>query len=177
VDLVLDRHYLGEVISAHVALHANYLVQDLGSPPDIEKARGIAAQHPMDIRILGPGLDWVSDPAFPTLDVLQDNMEPGQPHMFFEQVEQAGPDAPVWMETLKNMYALSGALIHHDPEGGIPDRYRVAEDRPATADAGFDDTDHRPDFDPGFGRLFFHRFVADQANSVDQGRCAADRPG
>jgi hypothetical protein len=34
VDLVLDRHYLGEVISAHVALHANYLVQDLGSPPD-----------------------------------------------------------------------------------------------------------------------------------------------
>ncbi|MDH3512995.1 MAG: HAMP domain-containing histidine kinase [Gammaproteobacteria bacterium] len=104
VDLVLDRHYLGEVISAHVALHANYLVQDLGSPPDVEKARGIAEQHPMDIRILGPGLDWVSDPAFPTLDVLQDNMEPGQPHMFFEQVEQAGPDAPVWMETLENMY-------------------------------------------------------------------------
>jgi len=104
VDLVLDRHYLREVISAHIALHANYLVQDLGSPPDIEKARSIVAEHPMDIRISGPGIDWASNPEFPTLAQLQDSMEPGQPHMFFDQVEQAGPDAPVWMETLKQMY-------------------------------------------------------------------------
>ncbi len=104
VDLVLDQHYLREVISAHIALHMNYLVQDLGSPPDVEKARSIVEEHPMDIRIVGPGIDWVSDPEFPTLAELQDNMEPGQPHMFFDQVDQAGPDAPVWMETLKKMY-------------------------------------------------------------------------
>jgi HAMP domain-containing protein len=104
VDLVLDRHYLREVISAHIALHANYLVQDLGSPPDLQKAENIAAVHPMDIRILGPGIDWASDPDFPTVTELQDNMEPGQPHMFFDQVDEAGADAPVWMETLKQMY-------------------------------------------------------------------------
>jgi signal transduction histidine kinase len=104
VELVVDRHYLREVISAHVALHVNYLVQDLGSPPEIEKARRITDDHPMDIRILGPGVDWASDPQFPSIAKLQETMEPGQPHMFFDQIDKAGADAPVWMETLKQMY-------------------------------------------------------------------------
>ena len=103
VELVVDRHYLREVISAHVALHMNYLVQDLGSPPEIEKARRITDDHPMDIRILGPGVDWASDPQFPSIAKLKETMEPGQPHMFFDQIDKAGADAPVWMETLKQM--------------------------------------------------------------------------
>lgn len=102
-DLVIDRHYLREVISAHISLHADYLVQDLGSPPDIEKAKAIVAEYPMDIRILGPGIDWTSDPNFPSITVLTDSMDPGQPHMFFDQFADAGPDAPAWMETLKQM--------------------------------------------------------------------------
>ena len=104
VDLVIDRHYLREVISAHISLHVDYLVQDLGSPPDIEKAQSIVAEHPMDMRILGPGIDWASDAEFPTVAELQENMEPGQPHMFFDQVDDADPDAPAWMETLKQMH-------------------------------------------------------------------------
>ena len=104
VELVVDRHYLREVISAHVSLHVDYLVDDLGSPPDIEKARSIVEQRPMDIRILGPGLDWASDPAFPSLDALRASMEPDQPHMFYDQVQNASTDSPAWADTLRQMY-------------------------------------------------------------------------
>jgi len=65
VELVLDRDYLREIVGAHIALHTTYFVQDLGSPPSIERAEAITATNPMDIRILGPGLDWSSDPDFP----------------------------------------------------------------------------------------------------------------
>ena len=33
VEFVLDRDYLREVVGAHIALHTNYVLTDLGSPP------------------------------------------------------------------------------------------------------------------------------------------------
>jgi signal transduction histidine kinase len=65
VELVLNRDYLREMIGGHISLHTTYLIRDLGSPPDIERARAITATNPMDIRIQGPGLDWTSDADFP----------------------------------------------------------------------------------------------------------------
>ncbi len=83
VELVLDRDYLREIIGSHVALHTTYLLQDLGVPPSIERAAEIAASNPMDIRIVGPDIDWTSDPAFP-------DIEPGkfEPSRYLEHVKR-----------------------------------------------------------------------------------------
>jgi signal transduction histidine kinase len=71
VELVLDRDYLREVVGAHISLHTTYFLRDLGSPPDIERARAITDTNPLDIRIQGPDTDWTSDPDFPDADAMQ----------------------------------------------------------------------------------------------------------
>jgi signal transduction histidine kinase len=66
--LVLDQDYLRQVVGAHISLHADYVLDDIGSPPSIERAAAITRRVPVDIRISGPGVDWASDPAFPPLE-------------------------------------------------------------------------------------------------------------
>ena len=56
------------LISGHLSLHVNYVKEDIGSPPDIGKALAITHRVPVDIRILGPQIDWASNSDFP-LDV------------------------------------------------------------------------------------------------------------
>jgi len=63
--LVLDQDFLREVVGAHISLHADYVLNDIGSPPSIERARAITERVPVDIRLSGPGVDWASDPSFP----------------------------------------------------------------------------------------------------------------
>jgi len=76
VDLVLDTDYLREIIGAHMSLHSNYMLRDLGYPPSIERAEALANANPLDIRIDGPGIGWASDPNFPDPDELA--FEPSQ---------------------------------------------------------------------------------------------------
>lgn len=66
--LVLDQDFLREVVGAHISLHADYVLNDIGSPPSIERARAITERVPVDIRLSGPGVDWASDPSFPQID-------------------------------------------------------------------------------------------------------------
>lgn len=58
------------LISGHLSLHVNYVREDIGVPPRIDRAIAITESVPVDIRILGPDVDWASDPAFPRLDAL-----------------------------------------------------------------------------------------------------------
>ena len=58
------------LISGHLSLHVNYVREDIGVPPRIDRAIAITERVPVDIRILGPSVDWASDPAFPRLDQL-----------------------------------------------------------------------------------------------------------
>jgi signal transduction histidine kinase len=58
------------LISGHLSLHVNYVREDIGVPPRIDRAIAITERVPVDIRILGPDVDWASDPAFPRLDQL-----------------------------------------------------------------------------------------------------------
>ena len=58
------------LVSGHLSLHVSYVRADIGVPPDIERAIGITEKVPVDIRILGPDVDWASDPAFPRLEQL-----------------------------------------------------------------------------------------------------------
>ena len=61
---------LRELVSGHLSLHVGYVRRDIGSPPRVDSALAITQQVPVDIRIVGPNLNWASDPAFPELDAL-----------------------------------------------------------------------------------------------------------
>ena len=58
------------LISGHLSLHVQYVRDDIGVPPRIERAINITERVPVDIRILGPSVDWASDPAFPRIEEL-----------------------------------------------------------------------------------------------------------
>ncbi|MGI9270850.1 MAG: sensor histidine kinase [Woeseiaceae bacterium] len=58
------------LISGHLSLHVHYVREDIGTPPNIERAIAITESVPVDIRILGPDMDWASDPDFPLLSSL-----------------------------------------------------------------------------------------------------------
>jgi signal transduction histidine kinase len=98
VQAVLDRDYLREIIGSHIALHTRYVLQDLGVPPDIENARIMTESNPMDIRIVGPGMDWTSDPQFPPLESI-----PFQQTNFFERIRASAADDDPWAQTLERM--------------------------------------------------------------------------
>ncbi len=55
------------LISGHLSLHVSYVLEDIGSPPRIDRALAITRRVPVDIRIEGPDISWASDPAFPAL--------------------------------------------------------------------------------------------------------------
>jgi signal transduction histidine kinase len=56
---------LRALISGHLSLHVDYVRQDIGSPPRLDRALAITQRVPVDIRIDGPDVHWSSDPAFP----------------------------------------------------------------------------------------------------------------
>ena len=59
------------LISGHLSLHVYYVLKDIGDPPRVDRALSITERVPVDIRILGPDIDWASDEAFPRLDELE----------------------------------------------------------------------------------------------------------
>jgi signal transduction histidine kinase len=59
------------LISGHLSLHVSYVRDDIGVPPRLDRAIAITQRVPVDIRILGPDVDWASDPAFPRLEQLE----------------------------------------------------------------------------------------------------------
>ncbi len=67
---VYSEDNLRELISGHLSLHIDYVRQDIGDPPRIDRALEITRKVPVDIRISGEGFDWASDPDFPEVDAL-----------------------------------------------------------------------------------------------------------
>jgi signal transduction histidine kinase len=66
--LFQDTDYLRRIAGAHTALHTEYILNDIGWPPDVERAQAIADRIPVDIRIVGPNVDWSSSPEFYSLE-------------------------------------------------------------------------------------------------------------
>ena len=71
VQIVYNGDDIRGLISGHLSLHVNYVREDIGSPPRIDRAIAITERVPVDIRMLGPNLDWASDPDFPRLSDLE----------------------------------------------------------------------------------------------------------
>jgi signal transduction histidine kinase len=86
------------LISGHLSLHVNYVKEDIGSPPSIAKALAITRRVPVDIRILGPSIDWASDPNFPRLDTLK-----------FGRSPSFSDDPDAWVDELQGLeFAVAG---------------------------------------------------------------------
>jgi len=98
VHVVLDRDYLREIAGAHIALHTDYVMQDLGSPPSIERAEAITRENPFDIRIEGPGISWASSEAFPELSTI-----PFEPNEFVERLKESDSEGRNWSEALQQV--------------------------------------------------------------------------
>ncbi len=62
---------LRELVNGHLSLHVRYVRRDIGSPPSVDNALAITRQVPVDIRLVGPSLNWASDDAFPQLEELE----------------------------------------------------------------------------------------------------------
>ena len=89
------------LISGHLSLHVSYVREDIGVPPNIERAIAITKKVPVDIRILGPDIDWASDPAFPKLEQLE-----------FAPSPWFSDDPGEWVDELQGVEFAN--LNHHD---------------------------------------------------------------
>lgn len=83
---------LRELISGHLALHVEYVRQDIGDPPRIERAVAITQKVPVDIRIAGPDVSWASDENFPQMSELKFGAS---------EIFSADPDA--WLSELEDV--------------------------------------------------------------------------
>lgn len=68
---VYSEDDLRDLISGHLSLHVDYVRQDIGDPPRIERAIAITEKVPVDIRITGADVNWASDENFPELSELE----------------------------------------------------------------------------------------------------------
>ncbi len=93
-----DTDYLRQIVGAHIALHTEYILSDIGTPPDISKAEAIVNKIPVDIRIVGPDLDWSSTPHFYPLE----NIPFGPLHLL-EVGEASRSELESWARQLESV--------------------------------------------------------------------------
>jgi len=109
------------LISGHLSLHVHYVKEDIGSPPRIDRAIAITESVPVDIRILGPGIDWASDANFPDLATLDFGPSP-----------KFSDDADAWVDELQDLeFAVESdhrfIKIHQDEYDIVVASPRIAD--------------------------------------------------
>ncbi len=67
---VYSTDELRDLVSSHLSLHIEYVLDDIGDPPRIDRAIAITEKVPVDIRIVGPAVNWASHEDFPQLSEL-----------------------------------------------------------------------------------------------------------
>lgn len=87
---------LRELVSGHLSLHVDYVREDIGNPPSIDNAIAITEKVPVDIRIVGPGVNWASDENFPELSALT-----------FGDSNIVSDEAQVWLSDLDDVQFAS----------------------------------------------------------------------
>ena len=93
--LFQDTDYLRRIAGAHMALHTDYIIEDIGSPPDIEKAKAIVSRIPVDIKIVGPEVNWSSAGDFYPLEEV-----PFGPLTWLELSEASSQGMEAWVKDL-----------------------------------------------------------------------------
>jgi len=60
-------HFKNDLLP-NLARYIEYVVDDIGSPPDLDRAKSLAAELPFEIRIEGPDTNWSSRPSVQPID-------------------------------------------------------------------------------------------------------------
>jgi signal transduction histidine kinase len=94
VSFVLDRDDLRLTVGPHVSFYIDLVLQEVGDPPNIERAQAIVERIPADLKITGPDVDWASDPNFPSDEALASGA--------VELGGGDGVDERIWGEALTN---------------------------------------------------------------------------
>jgi signal transduction histidine kinase len=97
-SLFTDFDYFRRIAGSHIVLHSEYVLKDLGTPPSIERAKEIAAELPIDIRITGPQVEWSSTPDFYPLEKI-----PFSPQSLVELAEEHKVAPEPWIEKLQQV--------------------------------------------------------------------------
>ena len=123
LKLVYNSDAIRGLISGHLSLHVQYVLDDVGDPPRIDRAIAITERVPVDIRILGPDIDWASDVDFPRLDTLEFGPSP-----------KFSDDPGAWVDELQGVeFAESG---HHNFLRMQQGNYAIVVVSPRIADSG-----------------------------------------
>jgi signal transduction histidine kinase len=98
VNLFQDSDYLRRIAGAHTVLHTEYILKDIGSPPDVNKAQAIVDRIPVDIRIEGPDISWSSSAGFYPLEDI-----PFGPLNWLELGEASSAGLEAWTKDLEKV--------------------------------------------------------------------------
>ncbi len=60
-------HFMNDLLP-NLARYIEYVVDDIGSPPDLDRARSLAFELPFEIRIEGPDTNWSSRSSLQPID-------------------------------------------------------------------------------------------------------------
>lgn len=96
--LFQDTDYLRRIVGAHTALHSEYILNDIGHPPDIARAQAIVDKIPVDIAIKGPEFYWSSSPEFYSVEEV-----PFGPLSLLELGEAGRSEVEAWVDQVKNV--------------------------------------------------------------------------
>lgn len=121
---VFSTDQLRELVSDHLALHIDYVKRDIGSPPNMVNALALTRKIPVDIRIVGEGVNWASVSDFPELSELE-----------FGGIESASLDAQPWLSDLENI-EFSGTSAHKFLKI-VQDEYSIIVSSPKMADKSY----------------------------------------
>ena len=69
IGFLISRH-LSEEIAPHAHQYLSYVQKDIGSPPDIDRAKALVSKLPIEIMITGPDGNWASTTERPERDHL-----------------------------------------------------------------------------------------------------------
>ncbi|MEM7277290.1 MAG: HAMP domain-containing sensor histidine kinase [Pseudomonadota bacterium] len=95
---VYSTDQLRELVRNHLSLHVEYVQNDLGDPPAIDKALALTEKIPIDIRIAGPDVNWASDPEFPAVQSLSFGTSGS---------EILGADTEAWLQGVEGLQFAS----------------------------------------------------------------------
>ncbi|MDH3712361.1 MAG: HAMP domain-containing histidine kinase [Gammaproteobacteria bacterium] len=65
--LVEEERPYRQLVRGHLRTYVDYLLGELGTPPDRARARALTRDAPLDIRVDGPAGTWTSHPEFPQI--------------------------------------------------------------------------------------------------------------
>ena len=121
---VFSTDQLRELVNGHLSLHIDYVIRDIGNPPNVDNALALTNKIPVDIRIVGNDINWTSSPDFPELSDLD-----------FGGIDTVSFDAQPWLSDLEDI--KFSATSTHKFLKIVEDDYSIIVSSPKMSDKNY----------------------------------------